>query len=144
LTSWDPLEHAAGSLSPRIPRTMPQVRQELNRSLTFILSLWQRERRGPRSVRRVSQQEHHRTRTFQEEYRELLGRHGVHFDERYVWGLRMVDEVNRAFSGCCLAIAFSQTDVGDGCRTLRQYFSAMLSPLPLSMRTYYCIGSPGQ
>jgi putative transposase len=31
------------------------------------------------------QQEHHRTRTFQEEYRELLRRHGVDFDEHYVW-----------------------------------------------------------
>ena len=28
---------------------------------------------------------HHRTRTFQEEYRELLGKHGVQFDERYAW-----------------------------------------------------------
>jgi len=32
-----------------------------------------------------AQQEHHRTRTFQEEYRELLRKHGVDFDERYVW-----------------------------------------------------------
>jgi REP-associated tyrosine transposase len=32
-----------------------------------------------------AQQEHHRARTFQEEYRELLRRHGVDFDERYVW-----------------------------------------------------------
>jgi putative transposase len=32
-----------------------------------------------------AQQEHHRTHTFQEEYRELLRRHGVHFDERYIW-----------------------------------------------------------
>jgi len=32
-----------------------------------------------------SQQEHHRTRRFQEEYRELLRRHDVAFDERYVW-----------------------------------------------------------
>ena len=32
-----------------------------------------------------NQQEHHRTRTFQEEYRELLRKHGVDFDERYVW-----------------------------------------------------------
>jgi REP element-mobilizing transposase RayT len=32
-----------------------------------------------------AQQEHHRTRTFQEEYRELLRRHGIDFDERYVW-----------------------------------------------------------
>jgi REP element-mobilizing transposase RayT len=31
------------------------------------------------------QREHHRTRTFQEEYRELLRKHGVQFDERYVW-----------------------------------------------------------
>jgi putative transposase len=31
------------------------------------------------------QQEHHRARTFQEEYRELLRRHGVDFDERFVW-----------------------------------------------------------
>lgn len=32
-----------------------------------------------------TQREHHRTRTFQEEYRELLRKHGVDFDERYVW-----------------------------------------------------------
>jgi putative transposase len=32
-----------------------------------------------------AQQEHHRTRTFQEEYRELLRKHGLDFDERYVW-----------------------------------------------------------
>jgi len=31
------------------------------------------------------QEEHHRTRTFQEEYRELLRKHGVIFDERYLW-----------------------------------------------------------
>ena len=32
-----------------------------------------------------AQQEHHRTRTFQDEYRELLRKHGINFDERYVW-----------------------------------------------------------
>ena len=32
-----------------------------------------------------SQQEHHRTRTFQDEYRSLLRKHDVDFDERYVW-----------------------------------------------------------
>jgi REP element-mobilizing transposase RayT len=32
-----------------------------------------------------TQQEHHRTRSFQEEYRKLLRRHGVDFDERHVW-----------------------------------------------------------
>lgn len=31
------------------------------------------------------QQGHHRTRTFQEEYRDLLHKHRVDFDERYVW-----------------------------------------------------------
>jgi len=32
-----------------------------------------------------TQKEHHRAHTFQEEYRELLRRHGIDFDERYVW-----------------------------------------------------------
>ena len=32
-----------------------------------------------------SQEEHHRKRSFQEEYRALLVRYGVPFDERYVW-----------------------------------------------------------
>jgi REP element-mobilizing transposase RayT len=31
------------------------------------------------------QEEHHRTRSFQEEYRVLLTRFGVEADERYVW-----------------------------------------------------------
>lgn len=31
------------------------------------------------------QQEHHRSRSFQEEYRDFLRKHGVEFDERYVW-----------------------------------------------------------
>ena len=31
------------------------------------------------------QAEHHRTRTFQEEYRRFLVKYGVAFDERYVW-----------------------------------------------------------
>jgi len=32
-----------------------------------------------------SQEEHHRVRTFQEEYLELLKKHGVRYDERYMW-----------------------------------------------------------
>jgi REP element-mobilizing transposase RayT len=32
-----------------------------------------------------TQSEHHRIRSFQEEYRELLRRHDLDFDERYVW-----------------------------------------------------------
>jgi len=31
------------------------------------------------------QEEHHRTHTFQEEYRAFLNRYGVEFDERYIW-----------------------------------------------------------
>jgi REP element-mobilizing transposase RayT len=33
----------------------------------------------------ANQQEHHRTKTFQEEYRLVLEKHGMVFDERYVW-----------------------------------------------------------
>lgn len=33
----------------------------------------------------ANQEEHHRRRTFQEEFRLLLKRHGIEFDERYVW-----------------------------------------------------------
>ena len=32
-----------------------------------------------------TQEEHHRTRTFQEEYRTFLKKYGVEYDERYVW-----------------------------------------------------------
>jgi REP element-mobilizing transposase RayT len=33
----------------------------------------------------TKQEEHHRRVTFQEEFRELLRRHGLEWDERYVW-----------------------------------------------------------
>jgi REP element-mobilizing transposase RayT len=33
----------------------------------------------------AGQEEHHRTRTFQEEFREFLQRHQIEYDERYVW-----------------------------------------------------------
>ena len=32
-----------------------------------------------------NQREHHRTRTYQEEYRALLDRHGIEYDEHYIW-----------------------------------------------------------
>ncbi len=32
-----------------------------------------------------NQEEHHRTRTFQEEYRAFLAKYGIEYDERYVW-----------------------------------------------------------
>ena len=45
---------------------------------------------GPSQLKAVlkyikGQQEHHRTRTFQGEYRKLVRRHGIDFDELYVW-----------------------------------------------------------
>jgi REP element-mobilizing transposase RayT len=33
----------------------------------------------------ADQEEHHRKRTFQEEFRLMLERHGLQYDERYVW-----------------------------------------------------------
>ena len=33
----------------------------------------------------AGQEEHHRKRTFQEEFRLMLERHGIEYDERYVW-----------------------------------------------------------
>ena len=33
----------------------------------------------------AKQREHHREKTFQDEYRAFLVRHGIDFDERYVW-----------------------------------------------------------
>ncbi len=33
----------------------------------------------------ANQEEHHRTKTFQEEYTEFLHKSGVKFDERYLW-----------------------------------------------------------
>ena len=33
----------------------------------------------------ANQQEHHKKRTFQDEFRELCKRHGIEIDERYVW-----------------------------------------------------------
>ena len=33
-----------------------------------------------------NQRAHHRTKTFQEEYLEFLEKHGIDYDERFVWG----------------------------------------------------------
>jgi REP element-mobilizing transposase RayT len=40
------------------------------------------------AVRRYikGQKEHHRVQTFEDEYKGLLIKHGVEFDERYLWG----------------------------------------------------------
>ena len=33
-----------------------------------------------------AQEEHHRNRTFQEEFLAFLKKHGIAYDERYIWG----------------------------------------------------------
>lgn len=33
-----------------------------------------------------TQKEHHRKKTFQEEYVSFLKKHGINYDERYIWG----------------------------------------------------------
>jgi REP element-mobilizing transposase RayT len=39
------------------------------------------------TIRYIERQaEHHQRKTFQEEYLEFLRRHGIDYDERYVWG----------------------------------------------------------
>lgn len=41
----------------------------------------------PDTVRYIEgQREHHRVKTFQEEYLVFLDKHGVEYDERYLWG----------------------------------------------------------
>jgi len=41
----------------------------------------------PDVIRYVEEQrEQHRTQTFQEEYRAFLDKHGIGYDERYLWG----------------------------------------------------------
>jgi putative transposase len=102
--------HAGGvsdhvHITTALPRTITQaklIEQIKKTSSKWIKSvdrryhgfLWQRGYAAfsvsPSQLKAVlkyvdEQQEHHRTRTFQEEYRELLRKHGVAFDERYVW-----------------------------------------------------------
>ncbi|MBI1745354.1 MAG: IS200/IS605 family transposase [Acidobacteria bacterium] len=41
----------------------------------------------PEVIRYIqNQREHHHQKTFQEEYVEFLKKHGISYDERYVWG----------------------------------------------------------
>jgi REP element-mobilizing transposase RayT len=41
----------------------------------------------PEVIRYIeNQRDHHRIRTFQEEYLELLKKHKIEYDERYLWG----------------------------------------------------------
>jgi putative transposase len=40
---------------------------------------------GPVAAYVANQEEHHRETTFQNEFREFLRKHGIEWDERYVW-----------------------------------------------------------
>ena len=41
----------------------------------------------PEVIRYIeSQREHHHQKSFQEEYLDFLKRHGIDYDERYLWG----------------------------------------------------------
>jgi hypothetical protein len=64
---------------------MPQSLARLHVHLIF--STKHRERSLSDAVRDyiANQAEHHRVKSFQEEYRAFLAKHGVAFDERYVW-----------------------------------------------------------
>jgi len=64
------------------------------RSPAFVKFAWQRGYGafsvGPKDLGAViayidSQAEHHKARTFQDEYRLFLRQYGIEFDERYVW-----------------------------------------------------------
>lgn len=48
----------------------------------------------------ANQEQHHATMTFQDEFRELLRRHGIDFDERYVWDWVAVSQPFRLASDC--------------------------------------------
>ena len=44
------------------------------------------QQRAVKTLCSIEQQlEHHRTRTFQEEYLAFLKKHGAHFDEKHLW-----------------------------------------------------------
>src|ERR1700745_1129288 len=55
--------------------------------LCLATRLWRVQRRYlAGAVHYIEQQlEHHRTRTFHEEYLAFLKKHGSHFDEKYLW-----------------------------------------------------------
>ena len=57
------------------------------KQLCLATRLWRVQRRYlAGTVHYIEQQlEHHRTRTFQEEYLAFLKKHGSHFDEKYLW-----------------------------------------------------------
>lgn len=65
-----------------------------NQSATLTSFAWQRGYGafsvGPSDLNALlhyidTQEEHHRTRTFQDEYRAFLKKYGIDYDERYVW-----------------------------------------------------------
>jgi REP element-mobilizing transposase RayT len=74
-----------GGSSKWIHETLPQMRdfawQDGYGAFTVSKS------QIPEVVRYIQgQQEHHRAKTFQEEYLGFLEKHGIEYDPRYVWG----------------------------------------------------------
>lgn len=92
-------------LAIRLPRTLTvaHIVEDLKvssskwlkeQSSTLVTFAWQKGYGafsvGPSDLEALTryidnQAEHHRTRTFQEEYRAFLTKYGISFDERYVW-----------------------------------------------------------
>ncbi|MBM2841621.1 MAG: transposase IS200-family protein [Bacteroidetes bacterium] len=64
-----------------LPRTIPFAWQDGYAAFTVS------ESDIPRIIEYIKRQrEHHRKRSFQEEYLEFLREHHIEFDEKYVWG----------------------------------------------------------
>ena len=76
------LYHLVFSTKDRKPWIQPAFRDELGEYIAGIIS----SRGVPLSKYVRNQAEHHRKRSFQEEYIGFLDRHGIPYDERYVWG----------------------------------------------------------
>ena len=93
-------------MGPKVAINYPQPRRGDRRLLKSNSSLWAHETRGGRgfawqtgygafSVSQSNvaavvkyirdQDQHHRKVTFQEEFIALLKRHGIAYDERYIW-----------------------------------------------------------
>lgn len=67
------LIHLVYSTKHRDPRISPEVGSDLYAYQAGIFREWE------------TPAEHHRKMTFQDELRRLFQRHGIEFDERYIW-----------------------------------------------------------
>ena len=86
------LIHIVFSTKDRAPTLLPLIRPALYAYLATVARNEEYEcfSVGPGDLNSLiayidSQEEHHRNRSYQEEYRALLHKYGVDFDERYIW-----------------------------------------------------------